>query len=358
LMSINPLRIIVAMSGGVDSSVAAAILKNQGHDVIGVMMGLWSEPGTVGNLCCTPDAMALARGIAAQLDMPFYTVDTKEVFRENVVQFFIDSYLRGETPNPCVACNRRVRWDTLLAKADELGASHIATGHYARLREDDAGRVQLLRGIDAQKDQSYVLHGLPQEKLTRSIFPLGEFTKPEIRELARQYKLPVAERPDSQDLCFVGGGDYRDFLQRHAPEVAHPGPIVTRDGQEIGQHEGLAFYTIGQRKGIGIAAAYPLYVFDKDVTRNTLVVSPVGDLGRDELYTGPVNWISEQPPQNPVRLLVKIRYKAQDVYGRVSPLNDGRAHIQFERPLRDITPGQAAVFYDGDICLGGGIIEG
>ena len=356
-MITNPLRIVVAMSGGVDSSVAAAILKNQGHDVIGVMMGLWSEPGTAGNLCCTPDAMALARGIAAQLEIPFHTVDSKDIFHENVVQFFIDSYLRGETPNPCVACNRRVRWDTLLAKADELGASHIATGHYARLRKNNTGKVQLLRGKDAQKDQSYVLHGLPQEKLAHTIFPLGELTKPEIRELARQYKLPVAERPDSQDLCFVGGGDYRDFLQRHVPEVVHPGPIVTQDGKEIGQHEGLAFYTIGQRKGIGIAAPRPYYVLDKDISSNSLVVSTADDLGRDELTTGEVNWISGQNPNNPVRLLVKIRYKAQDAFGTVSPLDDGRAHIQFEKPLRDITPGQAAVFYDGEICLGGGIIE-
>jgi len=350
-------RIVVAMSGGVDSSVAAAILKDQGHDIIGVMMSLWSEPGTIGNLCCTPDAMALARSISAQLDFPFFSVNSEKAFRENVVQFFIDSYRQGETPNPCVACNRLVRWDSILAKADDLGATHIATGHYARLRTDQTGQVQLLRGVDEKKDQSYVLHGLLQEKLARSIFPLGEYTKPKIRELARKYKLPVAERPDSQDLCFVGGGDYRDFLQRHAPEVANPGPIVTNEGKEIGQHDGLAFYTIGQRKGIGIAAKYPFYVLHKDVTNNVLVVSPLDELGRDELTTGPVNWISGQPPQTPKRLLVKIRYKARDVYGLVSTMDDRCAHVHFEEPVRDITPGQAAVFYDGEVCLGGGIIQ-
>jgi tRNA-specific 2-thiouridylase len=356
-MSNHPLRIVIAMSGGVDSSVAAAILKDQGHDVLGVMMGLWSEPGSAGNLCCTPDSMALARGIASELNIPFYSIPSENIFKENVVDFFITSYKNGQTPNPCVACNRYVRWDTILAKADELGANYIATGHYARIRWDDNGRAQLLRGIDRKKDQSYVLHGLPQEKIARTRFPLGEYTKPEIRDLARQLKLPVAERPDSQDLCFVGGGDYREFLQRHAPEVANPGPIISTDGDKLGEHQGLAFYTIGQRKGIGIAAPRPYYVLDKDVDTNALVVGIETELGKDALTTGPVNWISGQPPDNPVRLLVKIRYKSNDVEGTVTPLNDGRVHVKFDQKLRDITPGQAAVFYDGEICMGGGIIE-
>ena len=350
-------RVVVAMSGGVDSSVAAALLKQQGYDVIGMMLRLWSEPGSEAhNRCCAPDDMALARRIAAQLDIPFYAVDAKDIFHDTVVEQFISDYAQGITPNPCLICNRRIRWGFLLNRALALGADYLATGHYAQVRKAEGGRMKLLRGVDPTKDQSYALHVLNQEQLAHAMFPLGAYTKSQVREMARDFDLPVAERSDSQDLCFLGNGDYRDFLLRNAPEVADPGPMVTRDGEKLGEHQGLAFYTIGQRKGLGIAAPHPLYVIEKDGENNTLVVGPKEQLGRDELTTGAINWISGQPPQNPVRASVKIRYKAHEVEGLIAPRQDGSIHIQFSEKLRDITPGQAAVFYDGEVCLGGGII--
>jgi tRNA-specific 2-thiouridylase len=351
-------RVVVAMSGGVDSSVAAALLVEQGYEVIGMMMRLWSEPGTEAyNRCCTPEAMAFARRVAAKLEIPFFAVDAKQVFYERVVNYFIDGYTQGITPNPCLVCNREVRWEFLLGHALGLGAETMATGHYTRLRRDEAGKVQILRAVDEAKDQSYVLHVLGQAQLSHAIFPLGEYTKPQIRQMARDYSLPVAERADSQDLCFLGNEDYRTFLIRNAPSVAEPGPILNREGQILGEHQGLAFYTIGQRKGLGIAAPYPLYVLDKDKFNNTLIVGKKEELGRTELFAVNTNWVSGEAPGKAFRAQVKIRYKAREAWGRVTPMADGRTHVLFDEPLRDITPGQAAVYYDGEVCLGGGIIE-
>ncbi|HRQ32705.1 MAG TPA: tRNA 2-thiouridine(34) synthase MnmA, partial [Anaerolineales bacterium] len=243
-------KAVVAMSGGVDSSVAAALLKEQGYEVIGMMLRLWSEPGKEeSNRCCTPDSMAQARRVAALLDIPFYVIDAKDVFRETVVEYFLEGYARGETPNPCLVCNRKIRWTFLLDHALALGADFMATGHYARVRNEN-GKVELLRAVDRNKDQSYVLHVLDQEKLKHALFPVGEFTKPEIRQIAEKHGLPTASRKDSQDLCFLAGEDYRNFLQRNAAEMLKPGEIVTRDGEAIGSHNGLANYTIGQRKGL------------------------------------------------------------------------------------------------------------
>jgi tRNA-specific 2-thiouridylase len=321
------------------------------------MLRLWSEPGyEADNRCCTLDDRFLARGIAEQLGIPFHELDASDLFHRTVVADFIHGYTHGTTPNPCLTCNRRIRWGFLLDQVQALGADFLATGHYARKRTIH-GKHQLLRGVDPHKDQSYVLHVLRQEQLARTIFPLGEYTKPEIRAMARQFNLPVAERPDSQDLCFAGRGDYRDFLRRNAPEAVRPGEIVTRAGTVIGEHQGLAFYTIGQRRGLGIAAREPLYVLEKDTETNRLVVGPRAQLGHDELVTGPVNWISGEPPQNPLRVAVKIRYKAREAEGLVIPRGDGSVHVRFSEKLRDITPGQAAVFYDGEVCLGGGIIH-
>ncbi len=353
------------MSGGVDSSVAATLLKEGGYRVIGMMLRLWSESGSESeNRCCTIDAMNLARRVAAQLEIPFYAVDAKNVFRETVVQYFIDGYQAGSTPNPCLVCNRHIRWGFLLNQALTLGADFMATGHYARLRkagkgkqEADGSQIELLKAIDDQKDQSYVLHVLNQRQLAKACFPLGEYSKPQVRELARKYQLPVAERSDSQDLCFLGNGTYRAFLERNAPETSKPGPILSTDGEEMGQHQGLAFYTIGQRRGLGIAAAEPLYVVRKDTGNNALIIGPRGFLGSSQLTAREVNWISGAPPKEAFRAQVKIRYKAQPAWGLVKPLDDGGVHIEFDEPLRDITPGQAAVFYDSDTCLGGGIIQ-
>ena len=346
------------MSGGVDSSVAAALLKEAGYEVIGMMMRLWSEPGTeTANRCCSPDSMVLARRVAAKLDIPFYAIDAQDFFYDTVVTFFQNGYAQGITPNPCLVCNRRVRWEFLLERALTLGAEYMATGHYARLQRVEAGKARLLRAIDGAKDQSYVLHVLNQEQLAHAFFPLGEYTKLHIRQLARDFGLPVAERADSQDLCFLGEGDYRDFLLRNRPEVASPGPILNRAGEQIGEHKGLAFYTIGQRRGLGITARDPLYVIEKDRARNALIIGRKEELGKSELIAGEVNWVSGKAPEAPFRAQVKIRYKAREAWGAVTPLGGTRAHVGFDEPLRDITPGQAAVFFDGEIVLGGGLIQ-
>ncbi|RME06140.1 MAG: tRNA 2-thiouridine(34) synthase MnmA [Anaerolineae bacterium] len=352
------------MSGGVDSSVAAALLKEQGYNVIGMMLRLWSEPGRESeNRCCTLDSMSLARRIAARLDIPFYAVDARQVFRQTVVEAFIDGYTQGITPNPCLVCNRKIRWGFLLEQALALGADYLATGHYARLRTaqseatGETAPVQLLKGRDEGKDQSYVLHVLNQRQLRRALFPVGEYTKEEVRQMARDFNLPVASRADSQDLCFLGEGTYAEFLERNAPAVKRPGPILNTRGEVIGEHRGLAFYTIGQRRGLGIAAAEPLYVKEKDLARNALVVAPRAELGSQTLLAAEVNWIRGEAPPAPFRAEVKIRYKARPAWATVTPLPENRVRVQFDQPLRDITPGQAAVFYQGEVCLGGGLIQ-
>jgi tRNA-specific 2-thiouridylase len=351
-------RVVVAMSGGVDSSVAAALLHQQGYEVIGMMLRLWNEPGAESqNRCCTPDSMALARRVAARLDIPFYVIDAKQIFYDTVVSYFKQGYLEGVTPNPCLVCNQRVRWGFLLQHALTLGAEKMATGHYVRLDHDDLGKVKILRAIDDRKDQSYVLHVLNQEQLNHAIFPLGGYTKSQVREMARDFGLPVASRADSQDLCFLGNGDYRSFLIRNLPEVEKPGPIVSVEGRMLGLHDGLAFYTIGQRKGLGVASPVPLYVVEKDLNKNALVVGPKEALGKNDFYASDVNWVSGTPPTSPFRAEVKIRYKAAYAWATVTPVEDDKVKTVLDEPLRDITNGQAAVFYDGEICLGGGIIS-
>jgi len=350
-------KVVVAMSGGVDSSVAAALLKQQGYEVIGMMLRLWSEPGREdSNRCCTPDSMALARRVAAVLDIPFYVLDAKEVFRNTVVNYFLEGYARGETPNPCLMCNRQIRWEFLLNHALAFGADFMATGHYVRIRSE-SGSVQLLRAVDRLKDQSYVLHVLTQEKLKRALFPVGHYPKPEVRRIAESFGLPTASRHDSQDLCFLAGDDYRNFLQRHAVDMFKPGDIVTGDGEVLGGHNGLANYTIGQRKGLGISSPVPLYVITKNAERNILVVGTQEELGSRELIAGDVNWISGEAPGEVFRAQVKIRYTAKEADALVVPLADGQVKVEFDAPQRDITAGQAAVFYQGDVLLGGGFIR-
>jgi tRNA-specific 2-thiouridylase len=352
-------KVVVAMSGGVDSSVAAALLKQQGHEVIGMMLRLWSEPGKEdSNRCCTPDSMALARRVADKLDIPFYVVDAKQVFRETVVQFFVDEYARGVTPNPCLVCNRQIRWSFLFEHALAMDADYMATGHYVRLETQPAGHRQLLRAVDRSKDQSYVLHVLTQDKLAKALFPVGDYPKDEIRRLASSFSLPTASRADSQDLCFLAGGDYRDFLRRNAPEIAQPGQIADRAGRILGQHQGLVNYTIGQRKGLGIAHPVPLYVLGKDASSNTLIVGIADELGQRELLASGINWNCGEPPREPFRAEAKIRYTAREAWAEVTPLENGtRVRVAFDEPQRDITPGQAVVFYNEDLVVGGGIIQ-
>lgn len=350
-------RVVIAMSGGVDSSVAAALLIEQGYDVIGMMLRLWSEPGKEdSNRCCTPDAMGAARRVAAQLGIPFYAVDARDAFHNSVVSYFVAGYEAGITPNPCLVCNRQIRFGFLLDRALALGADYLATGHYARLDNQGDGRICLLRAKDRQKDQSYVLHVLNQNQLKHALFPIGIYTKSEVREIARRFNLHVAERAESQDLCFLAGEDYRRFLLRKAPQVVAPGPIMTTRGEVLGSHQGLAFYTIGQRKGLGIYTPTPLYVVDKDLHHNTLIVGSAEELGRRKFTVENINWVQGEAPELPIKAQVKIRYKAQEVWATILPHTQPCVEVVLDKPLRDITPGQAAVFYDEDECLGGGII--
>jgi tRNA-specific 2-thiouridylase len=391
-MSNAGVRVVVAMSGGVDSSMAAALLKTQGYDVVGLMLRLWGEPdrpGSAYNRCCSPDSIAQARRVAEILDIPFYVLDAQAPFKAQVVDFFVDSYLAGVTPNPCLECNRHIRWDYLLKRALSMDASYLATGHYARIcstsqpfdqltnrpidqltnqpidpspqtpvskRQLPITNYQLLKAIDSHKDQSYVLSVMGQHQLAHALFPVGDHTKPQIRQMARDFSLPVADRAESQDLCFLGDNDYRRFLRDHAGGAIQPGPIVRGDGTLIGEHSGLPYYTIGQRKGIRVNGPEPLYVIATRPESNALVVGPAAELGADHLIAGRVNWIAGAPPAGPLRAEVKIRYKAAPAWATVTPLPGARAAVAFDHPLRDITPGQAAVFYDGDVCLGGGII--
>jgi tRNA-specific 2-thiouridylase len=351
-------KVAVAMSGGVDSSVAAGLLTEQGYDVFGMMLRLWSEPGKeTTNRCCTPDAMAMAKRIASQLEIPFYVVDAKDVFRDTVVEYFLEGYSQGVTPNPCLMCNRHIRWEFLLNRAIALGADFMATGHYARVERPPNQPVRLLRGKDAHKDQSYVLAVLEQQQLEKAVFPVGEYSKSEVRALAEKFMFPTASVKDSQDLCFLAGTDYKEFLLRHAPQVAAPGPILTSSDEVIGQHDGLAFYTIGQRKGLGIAHSEPLYVLKKDHLKNTLVVGTKDEMGQTELIAGSLNWVAGQPKPGPFRAEIKIRYTANFIAGTVIPLENDQIEVKFDHPLRDITPGQAAVAYHGDEAIVSGIIE-
>lgn len=346
------------MSGGVDSSVAAALLKEQGWDVVGMMLRLWSEPGRQAfNRCCTPEAMALARRVAARLDIPFYPVDIREAFYETIVSDFIDGYAQGITPNPCLNCNRSIRFGLLLEQARAVGAEFLATGHYARLAKDNDGQLRLLRGVDRAKDQSYVLSVLNQEQLAHAAFPVGGYQKSEIRELARKFELPIASRPDSQDLCFLAGDDYRNFLHRHAPEINQPGVFLDRQGQRLGAHQGLANYTIGQRKGLGLTSSVPLYVLEKNPDENCIIVGPAEALEQRTLHVSGINWVCGAAPDRPVRVTVQVRYRAREVPALLTPEPPDDAYLQLDVPVRGITPGQAAVFYQDEECLGGGLIQ-
>jgi tRNA-specific 2-thiouridylase len=347
------------MSGGVDSSVSAALLVEQGYEVLGMMMRLWSEPGrgpaAPMNRCCTPDQMADARRVADKLEIPFYVVDIQDYFRKTIVQFFIDEHTAGRTPNPCIECNREIRFHYLLERALALDADYLATGHYARVRQTETG-YELFKAVDPSKDQSYVLHVLDQKALSQVLFPIGEYKKETVREMARQFNLPVAQKSESMDLCFLGDGDYRRFLNEYAPEASQPGPILNQAGEELGRHDGLPNYTIGQRKGLGIAAVEPLFVIEKDVTRNAVIVGSRAETNQSQLLAKQVNWTIGERPSGPIEAQVKIRYKAKAVSAVVTPREDNMATVTFNEPVFGITAGQGAVFYDGDVVLGGGII--
>ncbi|MDQ6662599.1 MAG: tRNA 2-thiouridine(34) synthase MnmA [Chloroflexota bacterium] len=392
-------RIVVAMSGGVDSSVAAALLKEQGHEVIGIMLRLWSEPGVieddgvervVQNKCCSLESVDDARRVARMLDMPFYLVNVEDEFKHTVVDTFYAEYVAGRTPNPCLTCNRHIRFTVMLNKALALNADYMATGHYVRVDDHPiTGKRRLRRAIDPNKDQSYVLHVLNQQQLAHACFPLGEYTKPQVRAMAAERGMTVATKAESQEICFVAQNDYRGFINRYAASetaeatddlalgggasssaiatiakplitLPRPGTIYDMSGKTLGRHRGLAYYTIGQRKGLGITSREPLHVIQIDADQNALIVGPASALEKTECLIGAMHYVSGETPTEPFEATVRVRYKAPEVSAVVTPLAGNRVHVALAHPQRAITPGQAAVFYggqDGDEVLCGGIIE-
>jgi tRNA-specific 2-thiouridylase len=355
-------RIVVGMSGGVDSSVAAALLVEQGFDVVGVTMKVWTRPEAEGpprfGSCCGTEASEDARRVARTLGIPYYLLDMEREFDRAVIDRFTGEYRRGRTPVPCVACNTDLKFGSLLARARAWEATAVATGHYARITRDlDSGRYQLRASRDARKDQSDFLWPLTQEQLAAARFPVGDLTKDEVRAHARRLGLATADKPESQDICFIPDDDYRGFLRRRDPAMFRPGPIVDRAGVVVGAHTGIADFTVGQRKGLGSGAAARRYVLAVSPEDNRVVVGSAHDLERDELVATDVNFIACQAPAEPLRVQARIRHAHAPAPATVHVLSDGTARVVFDTPQRAITPGQSVVWYQGDLVIGGGVIS-
>lgn len=358
----NSKRVVVAMSGGVDSSVAAGLLKEQGYEVIGITMNLFPLPEEYCldrdlKSCCGWGAVEDANRVASILGISHSVLNLKDSFENLVVSNFLEEYSQGRTPNPCIRCNQFIKFDVLLEKARKIEASYIATGHYAQIVQDSPrGQFFLKKGIDKEKDQSYFLYTMTQDQLSQALFPVGLFTKSEIRKKARKWGLPVAERPESQEICFIPDKNYADFLKKRKPEAFRPGPIVNLEGQILGHHSGIIHFTVGQRRGLGIAAPHPLYVLEISTEKNQVVVGPDNCLYKKDLVTDQVNWISLDKISSSVPAKARIRYKHREAEALLVPLGSEKIRVEFEKPQRAITPGQAAVFYEGDVVLGGGTI--
>jgi tRNA-uridine 2-sulfurtransferase len=356
------MRIVVAMSGGVDSSVAAALLADQGHEVIGLSMQLYdqSEGQTSFGSCCTLDDLYDARRVAAAINIPHYILNFEKQFDEQVVSNFIREYASGRTPLPCAHCNSDLKFATLVERARGFGADAVATGHYARVELDPAsGRHTLKRGVDSSKDQSYFLFSLTQDQLARAVFPVGDRAKDAVRDYARAKQLPVADKPDSQEICFIPNDDYASFVSKHAPEVSRDGVIVDEEGRVLGGHGGVHRFTVGQRKGLGLQSSptgAPLYVIALNPVDSRVVVGPKASLERSALTASGVNWVIREP-RSPVHAAAQIRHRHQAAPATIRSLGDAKAEVVFDRPQIAITPGQAVVFYEGDSVLGGGWID-
>lgn len=348
------------MSGGVDSSVAAYLLKEQGYDVIGVTMQIWQdEEETVqeeNGGCCGLSAVEDARRVAQMLDIPYYVMNFKDEFRRNVMDYFAEEYLHARTPNPCIACNRYVKWESLLQRSMAIGADYIATGHYARIRQLDNGRYTICNSVTAEKDQTYALYNLTQDQLKRTLMPVGEYRKDEIRKIAQEAGLPVAHKPDSQDICFVPDGDYASFLEEYTGKVLPQGNFVTKEGRLLGTHKGITHYTIGQRRGLDLPMGKRVFVTKIDPDTNEVVIGENEDLFQTRLVADRVNLMSVGELKEPARVMAKIRYNHKGAPATITMLPDGKVECVFDEPQRAMTPGQAAVFYDGTDVLGGGTI--
>ena len=354
------MKALIAMSGGVDSSVAALLMKEKGYECVGCTMKLYANED-IGvcnsHTCCSLDDVEDAKAVARRLEMPHHTFNFQDKFRETVIENFVDCYEHGRTPNPCIECNKHMKFDELYRRAQILGCDKIVTGHYVRIRKSDNG-WQLLKGLDSGKDQSYVLYNMTQEELAHTEFPLGELSKAEVRRIAEKHDFINANKPDSQDICFVPDGDYVSALKRFSGKEYEPGDFVDMSGKVLGKHKGIVGYTIGQRKGLGISYEYPLYVVDLDVPANRVILGRNDDLFSSEALVENINWIDPNDDREELDCSAKVRYRMTDKPCHVVRLDETTAKVIFNEPQRAITPGQAAVFYDGDVVLGGGTIVG
>lgn len=352
-------KALIAMSGGVDSSVAAYLMMNQGYECMGATMKLVTNPKEEEareKSCCSLEDVEDARSVAARLDMPYYVFNFTEDFKKQVMEPFIAAYEKGETPNPCVTCNRHLKFERFYKRAMELGCDYVVTGHYVRICEKN-GRYLLKKAVDKSKDQSYVLYSMTQEQLAHTLFPLGEMEKAETRRLAEEKGFMNSEKPDSQDICFVPDGDYAGFIRRTTGKAYPEGDFVDKEGKVLGTHKGIIHYTRGQRKGLGVSAAAPLYVCEICPKENRIVLGANEDLFARELDAGDMNWIYWDAPPETFRARAKVRYRHMEQWATVHVLADGKIHVEFDEPQRAITRGQSVVLYDGDIVLGGGIIR-